>query len=294
MKNDMLKFLVTILLFGVLLLVCDRGVALLENKLYAVQENKINYVNEDTVADVVILGSSRASHHYVPQILMDSLNMTCVNLGEDGQGILYNYIIAQALLAKHTPRVIIYEFGSRDYVESIGDDIEPLSMALGENEVYNRIIEAVKPNFKKATSMFHSYRYNSRVHKVLMNTKEVAAPLYGYEPLYGSKKDGTKIKQLAKGDVIDTYKVEIMKEFIQLCKEKGVLLIGVSSPRYGVSGKIGQDLSTSLFVDASVPYFDYTAATFDTELFIDNGHLNDEGAVWFSSRIASELKKILQ
>lgn len=80
MKSNFLRFIKNILLFGILTLLCDRGIALIEAKLYATQDTKINYVERESVADIIIMGSSRASHHYIPQILMDSLHMTCVNL----------------------------------------------------------------------------------------------------------------------------------------------------------------------------------------------------------------------
>ena len=99
MKNDFVKFIVTILIFFVSIILCDRIVAFVENKLYLLQDTKVNYAHQNkVVADIVILGSSRASHHYVPHIITDSLGLTCVNLGEDGQGILYNYPIAHMVM----------------------------------------------------------------------------------------------------------------------------------------------------------------------------------------------------
>ncbi len=293
MKNGFLKFVVVILTFFALLLLSDRGVAVLEDELYSRKDTKINYVNRTDVADVVIFGSSRASHHYIPQILADSLNMTCVNLGEDGQGILYNYPLAHRLLEKHTPKVVIYEFGGQDWSEGIGDNIEPLSIVYGRNDVYDNVVNEVKPNLAKVVGVFSSYRYNTRLHKVLLNDYETSAPLYGYEPLYGNKKDGVEIKQLTP-NVIDDYKVSIIKAFIEECKNKGVLLIGVASPRYAVGGIEEKELLESILNEYSVPYFDYMEATFDAELFVDASHLNDKGAKWFTPRIASDIKQVLQ
>ena len=44
-------------------------------------------VNEQK-ADIVILGSSRAHHHYVPAVLKDTLGLTAYNGGVDGNGLL--------------------------------------------------------------------------------------------------------------------------------------------------------------------------------------------------------------
>ena len=292
MKKDFIKFIVVILVFFALLLMCDRGVAFVENKLYSSQDTKINYahLNKD-IADIVILGSSRASHHYIPQILTDSLGFSCVNLGEDGQGILYGYSLAHMLLKSNAPRIIVYEFGSQDYKKDIGNNIDPLSVVYGEYGQVDEIIKRVKSDMATSINVFSSYRYNTLLHKVAMNSNETTTLHKGYEPLYGSKKDGSEIKVDAAEISVDDYKLAIFKQFASECKSKGVLLIGVYSPKYTLSNEFDTNLPIELFEEVGVPFLDYRKATFDTAYFIDNGHLNDLGAKWFSSRLASDLKK---
>ena len=112
MKNGFTKFILVILSFLVFIFVLDKVVVRIEDKLYSTKDNKLNYAayNNDNT-EIVILGSSRASHHYVPSILTDSLGMSCVNLGMDGKGILYNYALFNMLVQYNSPRIIIYEFG---------------------------------------------------------------------------------------------------------------------------------------------------------------------------------------
>ena len=295
MKKDFVKFIVAISVFFVLLLVCDRTVALVENELYSSQDTKINYarLNRD-VADIVILGSSRASHHYVPQILTDSLGLSCVNLGEDGQGILYGYSLAHMLLEENAPRIIVYEFGSQDYKKDIGNNIDPLFVVYGKYAQVDVILENVKADMATSINVFSSYRYNTLLHKVAMDSNETSKPYKGYEPLYGSKKDGSEIKVDDSETIIDDYKISIFKQLASECKSKGVLLIGVYSPKYTLCDEFNATFPIELFTEIGVPFLDYREATFDTEHFIDNGHLNDVGAKWFSSRIATDLKKYIE
>lgn len=295
MKNDFLKFIISIFSFFLLLLLCDRGVALVENRLYSSQDTKINYahLNED-IADVVILGSSRASHHYVPQILTDSLGLSCINLGEDGQGILYCYSLAHMMLENNAPRVIVYEFGTQDYVKGVGDNINPLSVVYGKDAEVDDIFKNVKSDIATSINVFSSYRYNALLHKVAMNSYETAMPHMGYKPLYGSKKDGNKITVDDSETIVDDYKIEVFKRLVSECKEKKVLLIGVYSPKYSISDEFRTNFPVELFAEVEVPFLDYREATFDTEHYIDNGHLNDVGAKWFSSRLASDLKKYIE
>ena len=42
---------------------------------------------ELTKADLLVFGSSRANHHYVPEVFEDSLKLTFYNTGKDGSGI---------------------------------------------------------------------------------------------------------------------------------------------------------------------------------------------------------------
>ena len=46
------------------------------------------YVCKESTEDVLIFGSSRAKHHYVPDVIEDSLKVSCYNTGEDGNGII--------------------------------------------------------------------------------------------------------------------------------------------------------------------------------------------------------------
>ena len=50
-----------------------------------------NFISDEVDANILIFGSSRAAHHYVPSILSDSLDMSCYNCGLDGNGIIYGY-----------------------------------------------------------------------------------------------------------------------------------------------------------------------------------------------------------
>ena len=52
-------------------------------------EYKTTYTFEKVNSDILIIGSSRAEHHYDSQIFEDSLNMSCYNSGEGGKFIFY-------------------------------------------------------------------------------------------------------------------------------------------------------------------------------------------------------------
>ena len=94
--------LLLVILFGVDRLV---GVAFVKMKDVGLAKNPENmwlktaYTVEKVNADVVVIGSSKASHHYVPQMLEDSLGMTVYNCGQDGCFLLYQNCIVNMILA---------------------------------------------------------------------------------------------------------------------------------------------------------------------------------------------------
>lgn len=52
---------------------------------------RCEYIANKATDDIIILGSSSATHHYVLQIIEDSLGLSCYNCGEEGNGVVLAY-----------------------------------------------------------------------------------------------------------------------------------------------------------------------------------------------------------
>lgn len=59
--------------------------------------------------EILIMGSSRAHHHYVPSIFEDSLGYDCYNAGYDGNGVILAYPLLENMLNRYKPRLVIFE-----------------------------------------------------------------------------------------------------------------------------------------------------------------------------------------
>ena len=70
--------------------------------------------------DIYIFGSSRANHHYNPNILSKNLGLSCYNAGSDGKNATYQLGLLKMLLKNHKPKVIIYEVG--DFAHSFDNN----------------------------------------------------------------------------------------------------------------------------------------------------------------------------
>jgi len=101
--------------------------------------------------DLIILGSSRACHHYLPKILQDSLKVSVYNMGSDGMCIIYDYAILEAILKHHIPKFVLLELVPEDFVMSSGPTFNleaactRLAPQYGENEKVDSIIEQKSP-----------------------------------------------------------------------------------------------------------------------------------------------------
>lgn len=71
---------------------------------------KLNYIADSARTSVIIIGSSRALHHYVPSIITDSTGLSCYNCGIEAGNIYLDYALLRTVLQRYKPHVIIYEF----------------------------------------------------------------------------------------------------------------------------------------------------------------------------------------
>ena len=104
--------LLLVMLFGVDRLVGAAFVKMKDVVLAGYLENMwllTPFTVEKVDADVVVIGSSKASHHYVPQMLEDSLGLTAYNCGQGGCFFLYQNCIINMILDRYTPKMILWD-----------------------------------------------------------------------------------------------------------------------------------------------------------------------------------------
>lgn len=252
--------------------------------------------------DVLILGSSRAHHHYVPQVLEDSLSLTCFNAGEDGNGIILMYGIYNMIRERYLPKYIIY-------------DVEPAFDIYKYDKDANRTryLALQKPYYRNAgvASIFKDismpesykvrsglYRYNSEIFPLAVDFL-IGSPMNcnGYVPISGvmsqePSKD-TNGDSHSEIDSIDSVKLAYFEKFVQLASKDGVKVYVVASPKYGAMSSSDLSPLFDICKKEGIHVFDYYCdSTFmdHKEYFKEPMHLNDEGAQCFSKLLASEMK----
>lgn len=250
-------------------------------------------------ADLLLFGSSRCIHHYVPSILEDSLGMTVYNCGLDGNGILYQYSRLRMILSRYTPKVIVYDVApSFDIAD--GDNSKYLAW---QKRFYNipgvsEVFVDINP-MEKYKMCSQLYRYNSDFIQMLSDNIHPLQDVdgAGYKPLYGIMDYEPKLSEQELVAVEwDPLKQKYFDKFYQLCKQNDIVLVVAYSPLYKATTSIEYSAITDFCRANNIPLIDsYCNPDFSNcrDYFEDTSHLNDTGARKYSKAFASQLKREL-
>ncbi|MBR3906755.1 MAG: hypothetical protein IKJ61_01500 [Bacteroidaceae bacterium] len=296
----MKKFIIKSFVF-ILLLVCTDfaiGKALKYLSTFAIGGDtyKNNYIAEKIDEEIIIMGSSRASRHYVSSIFEDSIGLTCYNAGVEGNGIICAYAYTVMYTQHHTPEIIVFDV-VKGYDLNINDNMKYLGRAklFYDNEQIADIFKEISSTepYKMQSYM---YRYNS---KPLQIIADMIAPqqdeIKGYRPLYGTikhPKTGGKENEIK----YDSLKIKYIERFISLCKQKEIQLFFAISPNYHQTNIINYSPVVSLAEEHNIPLFNHlndTTFIGKQHYFYDNVHLNNEGATAYTNIIVNELKNYI-
>jgi len=255
---------------------------------------EIEYTTHQCNEDVLIFGSSRAMHHYVPKIIRDSLGLTCFNCGKDGMSIFYNYGRWQLSRKHHTPKVIIYDYSEFDHevnpAENNRFQVE-LRPYCGDSCISRLLNDTDPVELVKNRSLL--YRNNSKVLQLVAGFLKREPLGDGYDPLGGEIRQVYKIRMKKK---VDSLKYDYLEKFIEDAQHDGIKVIFMTSPYYdGKNGTCPPEVR-ELFRRHQVDYYDnedLKGFTYNKQYFKNMRHLNHKGAVEYTKVVVGEIKKSL-
>lgn len=246
---------------------------------------------------VLILGSSRANHHYDPKVFEDSLGLGVYNCGVDGNGILFQYGRLKMITERYSPNVIIYD--AIPNFDIMPDDnakyLNWLRRWHGKHDIDSLINDISKLEVVKLHSSL--YKYNGNFIQMLSdNLHPLQEVSYnGYKPLQGNMKYNPKEDEQKVAEW-QPVKLKYFKKMIELCKDNDIKLIVAYSPMFGAKSSLEYEKLTRLCSDNDITILDHYSDTIFTnhrEYFEDAFHLNDNGAKAYSATVAHELKNLL-
>jgi hypothetical protein len=272
-------------------------------------ETVTRYTLDSTREDILIFGSSRASHHYNTR-LMDSLSgMSVYNCGRDEMGITYTAAVAPIVFKRYSPKCIIVEVlpvelsgvGKSPEIQRISTRLIPYAnryAALwptvayaGRAEVYIAAVSKIYP-------------YNSLLGSIIQNTYTNLAHATdrGYEPLYGEI-DSAHYKPThwmsmkdAKG--VDPALAERYTSILDTAMAHGTRVCVVISPFYyplDIVQNESHGALPRLAAEHGAYFLDWSKDPrflMHPELFYDDVHLNDRGTRLYTSIMADTLNRL--
>lgn len=304
-KNQYFKFLKRISIVIFVIIIADQLIGRTLRHLYfsqvAGEYYRATYTIDSTKADILVFGSSRASHHYVPEIFEEKLKMSFYNTGRDGNRLLYNYATFKAVTKRYSPKLVIFDLNPIElyYREA---DYEGLSSLLPYNDKHPELKEIIELRgpFEKYKLYSLSYPFNSQLINIGIGNLEISKTRYvsqkGYLPLQGKMKNATANNALPESNgTIDKNKIDALNSIAVFCKKNNIRLVFAFSP---IFNNPKESAASKIIADIALAnqgqYFNFkNDSIFDNhpEYFKDNVHMNDEGANIFSKIISDSIYK---
>lgn len=250
--------------------------------------------------ELVILGASRAAHHYVPEVLEEGLDVKCYNYGMDGRNIYNQYVVANCLLADSTkkPEIILLEIAAIDIYDSPGYNGEKLSnlnLLYNKSKYVHDIIDEENPEKSVGLKYINMYRYNS---SLLGYIREALADREinnkGYKPLFSIWNDALQPREKQNAQFYPSKDVYLRK-LLDKCLESNVRIIVFNSPSYYEFEEPmpWENRIKEICDEYDIPFFNHANDSLflsHPEWFNEPFHLNDTGARKYSEIVVQEIK----
>lgn len=297
--SDMKKFLINVAIFFAIVAAVDIALGKVFHYLQSTAGGRTGaeyYACKMSDEDVIIMGSSRASHHYVPEIITQKTGMSCFNAGQDGNGIIMQYGRWKMISERYTPKLIIYDI-THDFDFVVNDNmayIDRLKPFCEDAEVRNYVASLYPIERVKTLSNLYcnNYKFIEMLSDCIRKTDYMNTS--GYLPLYGHiRKEVVEKKQAKKKTeiAIDNVKLLYLEQLVNEAEMKGAEVVFVVSP-YWNGGNYSIDAYRSVQKIAEkykVGLIDCLNSDIsrNPDYFEDSHHLNDKGAKVFTEYFLS-------
>lgn len=248
------------------------------------------YIANKCIDDIIVLGSSRATHHYNPYIIQDSLKKSCYNCGEEGNGIILAYGRYKLLTSRYKPQLIIYELTPEyDYL-----DYEPNAKYLGylrpysDNNDIRSIVLAFSGKFENVLLASNMYKNTSRILANILDNISYRPNNKGFSPLY-KQMNNTLDSQTIMNLPVDTLKLGYFERLLRDTQNDNIPLIVIVSPVYEdhITNE-SYDIAKNLCHEYGILYYDLRkmeGISNEPSFFQDKRHMNIDGAELFTKSI---------
>lgn len=261
---------------------------------------RTTYALEETEADILIFGSSRANHHYDTKIIEEKTGQSAYNTGRDGNFTFFQTALLKSVLCRYTPKQIILDFsGTFKFLQEDYDRLSSLLPYYNSHEELRDIILLRSP-FEKYKLKSKIYPYNSLLTTITVgnlnfnaNRRGNEGAYKGYVPSYGIWENELIAKETPDKYEIDKNKLVIFEEFLELTQQNNIPLIVVYSPVYYLYNKnYSVEVCMNICKKYNVSFVDFSKDIDfleNKQLFNDRQHLNKDGAKLLTQKVLKVL-----
>ena len=306
MKKGLLRFGVAILIVLVSVAVVDMAVGkVMDRKLPQISNQgstgKTYFSLYEVNTPIVIVGSSRASHHYVTQMIEDATGIPAWNVGRNGCYFSYNCCVINTIIERYSPKLIIWENDMNFLFEDSSDPLESLFPYYDKNEYITKVINENVPSTESFSLHSRLYQYNSTIQRIMIryaNRKNHSDErLKGFEPMPNKKHITPLVKdeRNMSNKEVSEKKAERLRNTICRVKDKGIQLVIVDSPKYVKQSCENNSKATMISIcnEYNIPIIDNTQLAdivAHPEFFYDRSHLNENGAKAYTKIFLEQLQ----
>ena len=293
--------LLKIISFLFLVFLMDRSAGLILDYFYRTSTNdaiaKIRYSLYQTNEDILVFGSSKALHQYIPDTLSKGTGYTAYNCGLGGQPIAFSLIQISETLKRYKPKIIILDIPP-DISRARDSDprLKTLNPFYHDNPLVKRILLNNDTKFEKLKFTSAIYPYNGMIAEILLSlVYDPGVSIKGFIPIYGSTLEGGESinEEQELINEIPAKQMEYLEEIARLCRDHSAVCWIIISPVYKTTH---QELATikdlkDFAGKNSIRFLDFSECEdfSDYLLFRDNLHLNIDGAAKFSGMVRDSI-----
>lgn len=264
---------------------------------------RMTYSIDSTREDILLFGSSRSNHHYLPNIFEDSLNLSCYNTGKEGCFIYYQLAVLNSVIKRYSPKIIVLDITPYDFL-TIDNTNDRLGCLLPYYALHPEIKTLINQHhdFEPLKNISKIYPFNNlafhfgrknfeRMRQEIENKGFEDSDAYSIwdKP---KKKEDEKVNPF----LYDTTKVNAFSDFISICKNQNINLFITVSPYYRDLNVHNQKMirkMEEISHSSNIKFFNFSQDTTfinHNYLFFDEDHLNGEGAKLLSSIVAGKIR----
>lgn len=300
-------------IFLIALILCDLIFGAVAKVIFYSQKTgkyaRLTYLVKADTSDIIVLGSSHALHHLVPEIMQDSFHESTFNYGTNGQKLLFNKAIYEIRARRSKPKMIILNVDADWFFDKHNQQDRMADLF----PYYGSVGDVVFDNFSRKDRFIghlkflsRTFPYNSTIVHVIKYKLKPQYDQRGYEPLDGvidslqldamlhAERERSKMKWLE--PAYDSSLINLFGQFVDEINKNNIRLFVIFSP------DLLKPDRTEIFMDEKVKKIcdDKTVPTLDFSnsdvfndqrlLFHDVSHLNDSGARIFTKMLVDSIK----